>query len=384
MSATGNKTQSKKAPGIPLLSVRGIRIYIDFSWFIIFGLVLVSLALSYFPTQFPHRSQVEYWLLGFVSAILLFASVLLHELGHSLTAQRYGIEIQSITLFFFGGLASLEKEPDRPEQDLKIAAAGPFVSGLISMVCYGLALLIPGGSSTELLRSVLLYIGTINLILLVFNLVPGMPLDGGRIFRAILWKRWHNLRRATVVAGRTGKAFGSFLILLGIVLIILNPISGIWFIIIGMFIRQSAGSSSMMTGFLESLKGIKVRQIMNPQLVTIPDTISLDIFIHEYLFHYHYSSYPVVRDDHLVGMLSVSRVRGIDRDHWPQTPVQQVMTPLDELQVFAPEQEAVDVLRGMLRNDVGRFPVVEDGRLIGIISRREVFQLLRYMDDLGV
>ncbi len=369
--------------GYRLGQVAGIRIVIDPSWLFVFALVVWSLAVGYFPAADPSISGVRAWIMGFVAGLLLFGSVLVHELSHALLARRAGIDVPRIRLFLFGGVSEMTSEPREPRAELRIAAAGPLTSIGLALIfraisSTGLAGALPGG------QAVVDYLAMINLALGLFNLLPGFPLDGGRILRAWLWSRHGNLLRATRSAGRAGSFLGYGLMFFGLVQLIGGAtLSGIWMILIGMFLNQAAGASYQMLLLRDLLSGVRVRQLMTQPVIAVPDHASLEELVQDYFYRHPHGGFPVVSQERLVGMVSLDQIKHVPREEWNRTPVRAVMTPAETLRPLSPEDDSVPALERMIREDVSRLPVVADGRLAGILSRRDVMRLFQIRSDLA-
>ncbi len=367
-----------------LLRIAGIRIVVDPTWFFIFALVVWSLATGYFPQVEPSISRGAAWLLGLVAGLLLFASVLVHELSHALFARAAGIEVPRIRLFLFGGVSEMAAEPRDPRAELRIAAAGPLTSIALAALFWivsrtGLPALLPG------VGLVVDYLAMINLALAIFNLLPGFPLDGGRILRAWLWSRHGNLLRATRTAGRAGQILGFVLMGLGLRNLILGaPLGGIWMILIGLFLNQAAGSSYQTVLIRDLLSGIRVRQLMSQPVIMVPDHVSLEELVNDYFYRHPHGGFPVASGDRLVGMVTLEQLKSVPREEWGRIPVRQVMTRADAVRPLLPDDDCVAALEQMLREGVGRLPVVDEtGRIVGILSRRDVMQLFQIRSDLA-
>jgi Zn-dependent protease/CBS domain-containing protein len=359
--------------------IAGIDIQVNVSWLVILVLLTFSLAVSWFPATVPRQSTLIYWVLGFIAALLLFVSVLLHELAHSLVARARGVPVKSITLFIFGGVSDLEQEPQTPGIEFQIAVVGPLTSLAIGAVTLVAGNLI--GSNAPLVAAVLGYLGVTNLLLGVFNLIPGFPLDGGRVLRAIIWRVTGSLRRATRAATLVGQVIAYLFIVVGVVMFFAGDfINGLWFGFIGWFLLQAAQAANSQV-MLESLfKGVTVGQLMSPAPLTAPANISLQQLVDGYLLPHGVRTVPVVRSDEgrLAGLMTLADIRHVPREQWPQTPVGQVMVPLERLHIIRPQQNLNDVLPLMTGRDVNQLLVVDDaGRLVGILSRDAV---LRYVE----
>ena len=371
--------------GIKLGKLFGIAIEIHHTWFIIFFLVTISLSLSYFPSVAPGLGQLSYWLMGLISAFLLFLSVLLHELSHSLVGTKNGVPMKKITLFLFGGVAQLREEPRNPQVELKMAMAGPLCSLILLIIFSFLYFTLKREGVMIEARVVVLYLAVINAILLIFNLFPGFPLDGGRILRALIWKKKKNLRLATLITTRIGKSFAVFLIIIGFWnAFFLRNLQGLWLVLIGFFLQQAAESGYQQVVFKNLLRGIKVKEMMKKPVVSVPFDISLSELVDRYFLKYHFKSFPVVDSKgHFLGLVTLQNVKEIPSERWLKVKVGDVMhRELAQISV-SPEEEAVEVLDQMIREGIGRMAVLDGKELVGIITRRDIMHLLRIKTDLG-
>lgn len=367
--------------GFNLPRILGIEVRIDYSWFIIFGLLLWTLAATYYPQTFPGQWWVTYWGMGLVSALLLFASVLAHELSHAVVARHYGLPVPRITLFIFGGVAQLGREPVAPRAELFIAGIGPITSIVLGSLFLLLAELIH--AANDIVSHTFLYLGIANIVLAVFNLLPGFPLDGGRVLRAWLWQRWSSLRRATRAAARAGRMTGAALIALGLLQIFLGAfIGGIWMIFIGLFLRQAATSSYEMTALEEMLRDVTVGEIMHEQPVSVPEDLTLDRLVEDFFYHYRFTSFPVEHNDELVGLVHINQVKDVPHGEWALRRVAEVMTPRADILVVAPDDPAMHAFRQMSQTGASKLPVIRQGRLVGIVTARDILQMFRIRSDL--
>jgi len=376
-----------KVRGLSLLRVGGIQIIIDYSWFVIFFLVIYSMTEVYFLQTQGRYSTPEYWIMGLAAATLLFVSVLVHELAHSFVALRHGVEVVSIRLFIFGGVAQIASEPKSGRHEFLIALAGPVASMILACffggIYYLFSLLWSPSSALGVIAGCL---ALANAGLALFNLIPGFPLDGGRILRAILWDRWNDTGRATKVVSQIGNVFALLLIALGVVQFLLakNLISGLWFIFIGLFMKQSALGSYQAVVLREALAGVKVRQIMTENVVAVDWLASLEELVRDYIYRHQFTHFPVFNRDELLGMVSLAQVKDVPKDLWPFKQVRDIMAPIDDVPSLKPNDDATEALSRMVSDDLGRMPVSEDGRLVGIVSRRDILNLFKIKSDLGL
>jgi Zn-dependent protease/predicted transcriptional regulator len=365
--------------------VLGIRVIADYSWFLIVALIAGTLTVASFPSALPGRSTLSYLTLGVITAFFFFASVLVHELAHSVVAVLNGIPVRKITLFLFGGVAEISKEPPDPTTELKVALAGPATSAALAAGFWAAVLLMGPEPARPGLQLALLHLAVANTSLLIFNLLPGLPLDGGRVLRAIIWKVSKNLRRATYVASTAGKVLAGLLIILGIVAILSGAyiIPGLWFIFIALFLRQAAESSYRQIVMREALAGVRVASVMTRDVVTVSPEISLVELIDRFLLRYHFTCYPVVSGDRPVGVITIKLVKHVPRDAWGTTRVAQAMVPITDAVSLTPEDDIPTAIQKMAASGMGRLPVIAGRELVGIVSRRDIMAYLQIRSDLS-
>lgn len=368
-------------PGsIRIFRIAGIDIYINFSWIIILVFLTFSLATGWFAALYPGWATATYWLVSFIAAILLFGSVLLHELAHSFVARARGLPVKSIVLFIFGGVSNIEREPGSPGVEFQMAFVGPLTSLVIGVICYLLLLAMRGSNSP--IAAILGYLAVTNILLGIFNLIPGFPLDGGRVLRSIIWRISGNLVTATRVATVVGQVIAYLFILIGIFFFFTgNFLDGIWLGFIGWFLLSSAQSAGTQTMLRTSFQGVTVSQIMNSSPMTVPANISLQRLVHEYFIPQGLRSALVMQGDQLAGLVTLSDIRHVPQEQWSQTPVGYIMIPLERLHTVTPDQQLNDVLPLMTGRDVNQLPVVQDGRLVGILSRDAIMRFLEVRRD---
>jgi Zn-dependent protease/predicted transcriptional regulator len=369
--------------GIDLFKVAGIQIAIDYSWTVIFVLVLWSLSAGYFPLQYPGYAWPRYWGVGLVATVLFFASVLIHELAHSLVANRLGQNVRRITLFIFGGMAHLSREPSDATVELQIAAAGPIMSLILGGVFWLTEMLLHGVATAPLWTAMLRYLAYINVALAVFNLLPGFPLDGGRILRGFLWRRSGDLRAATARAADwgTGIAFG--LMGLGVLEIFGGAlIGGLWLIFIGMFLRGAARTSYHGVVVEQALRGARVRDLMIADPIMIPGDMTVEQAIEEQFLRHGFGGFPVGHDREIEGLVSLAQLTQCRRDERAVRTVREIMRPAADILKISANAPVSDALRKMVSSDSGRLLVTEGNRVVGLITRSLITRLIQVKTEL--
>jgi len=369
------------SPGsVQVARVLGIPVFVHFSWFVVFGLIAWTLATGYFPQRYPNLPVTSYWAKGLLASLLFFVSILLHELGHSVVALKSGIAIRSITLFIFGGVARLERDPPDGRTELRMAAAGPAVSVVLAGLFLAAgALARPGGTAWAVAR----YLAVINLVVAAFNLVPAFPLDGGRLLRGLLWKSMGKAR-ATRVAARAGTLFAYFLIASGVVSMLRGSgISGMWYVLIGWFLKDAAAGAYQSARVDEALRGVTAGDAMVKDPATLPAEISLAEAVHEHFLRTGYGAYPVLRGDAPVGLLCRRDVLKVPAEDRERTSVQAAMTPLAELAVVPPAAPLIRAMSRMAESGVGRVLVMDGNRLAGLLTMGSVLRHVRVREELG-
>ncbi len=371
--------------GLPLFSVMGIRIVADYSWFLIVALIAGSLSMGWFPSVLPDRSLVQYVSLGLITAFFFFASVLVHELSHSIVAVLHGIPVRKITLFLFGGVAEISREPDDPTTELKVALAGPAVSAVLAAGFWAAVFLLGMRSGRPAAQLSFLYLAIANTFLLAFNLLPGLPLDGGRVLRAIIWRVTGNLKRATYVASVTGQAIAGIMIIVGLVAILFahQIVTGLWLIFIALFLRQAAEASYRQVMMKQAVRGATVGDAMTRDVVTVSPALSLSELVDEHFLHHHFSCYPVVEGDRMLGFVTIKDIKHVPRAQWSRTRVGDVMTALTEENTLRPTDGIPGAMRKLAGTGSGRLPVAENGRLVGIVTRGDIMRNLEIRSDLS-
>ena len=375
MSPNGGEQKSWR--GITLFKIFGIRISLDFSWFIIFALVFFALSAGYMPRAFPGQTSQSYWVAGFIATLLFFASVMIHEIAHSLVAIHHGIDIPEITLFIFGGVSRLSQEPSDPQTEFKIAVVGPLTSFVLAAFFWGLGVLLKN-FSPSLIAVVVGYLAWINLILGIFNLVPGFPLDGGRLLRAFLWWKTGSLTRATRVASDFGKGFAVAIMILGGLQIFAGDlINGLWFIFIGMFLRGMSSQGYEELVIRKALEGVHVDEVMVREVVTVPPDLTISQLIHDYFLHYAYRGFPVTDNGRVLGVVSVTAVRQLRREEYDHRHVAEIMTPLCEDLRVDGQASLADALMKMSQEQQDHLLVLQGGRLAGLVTKTGLLRFVQ-------
>ena len=366
---------------IPLGKIFGIPIGLDYSWFVIFALLTWMLAVSYYPDEFKHWPPLLYWLMGAVTAIMFFGSVLLHELGHSVVALRYGIPVRSITLFLFGGIAQIGAEPPSAIAEFFIAVAGPLVSLVLAILFNAAQPLVAG---MEPLLGVAKYLAYINLALVLFNLIPGYPLDGGRVLRAIVWAITGNMGRSTLIAANVGRFFAFLLIFTGVWQIFTGNLGGgLWIAFIGWFLDSAASVQIEQVMLRGLLTGHPVSQAMSTHCAVIPEDLTLQHLVDEHILGSGQRSFLVNRGDKTIGLITLHRIKEVPRSEWATTSVAQTMLALAQLKCIDSDAELWSALEMMDRNGFNQMPVIRDQHVIGMLSREDAITFLRTLQEFG-
>ena len=368
--------------------VFGIDIKIDSSWIVIFILVTWNLAGSYFPKDHPHWPFALNWALGLLTSLLFFGSVLAHELTHSLVAKKQGEEVSSITLFILGGVAQIKEEPDEPLKEFRMAVVGPLSSFALAGMFFVLSRQwLP---LSEPLRASASYLALINLILGAFNLLPGFPLDGGRVFRSIVWKITGDLKKATRIASMAGDGIAYLMIIVGILHFLGVPpfpggsVGGLWFVLIGWFLHNAATRGYSQVMIKSALEGLKARDLMNVEFETVPAGLPVQSLVDDYILKKKERVFLVTVGGELKGIVCLEDVKGLPREEWPQSSVSQIMTPKDELHFVTIDADGAQILATLTARDVHQVPVMDGGKVAGVICRTDVLRVLQLKAELGV
>lgn len=387
--------------GIRIGQLFGINIRLDWSWLLIFLLISWNLA-TVFGQMHPDWTLALQGGVAVVAALLFFASVLAHELAHSLMARAQGVPVRSITLFLFGGVSNIQQEPPSPRAEFLITIVGPITS-----VVLGIIFILMGSgfiSGTELsmsnpqavfnqagpLTTILLWLGPINLVLGVFNMIPGFPLDGGRILRSILWAGTDNLRRATRWASWVGQSIAWLLILGGVAMIFGAQIpffgsgfvNGLWLAFIGWFLNSASIQSYRQVVVQDLLEDVPVSRVMRTDPPTVTPDSSVSSLVHDSVMSTDDHAFPVQENGRLVGLVTLEDIRSVDREQWDARQVREIMTPAEKLRTVTPEEDASDALNKLQRPDIRQVPVQENGRLSGLVRRRDIMKWLQLQGEM--
>lgn len=365
---------------VKLGRIAGIAIGLHYSWFIIALLIALSLA-EHFHLVNPHWSDTMLWSAAILTSVLFFLTLLLHELAHSLLAKARGLRVKEITLFALGGVSQIESEAPDAKGEFWIAIVGPITSVVIGFILIGLAWLSGVRFGTEPstpVAAVLLWLGYINIALAAFNMIPGYPLDGGRVLRAILWWITRNADRSTRLASQIGEVVAFLIILLGLFQFFTEHgnFGGLWLAFIGWFLLDAARTTYAQAGLTSALRGRRVGDIMDRNCPTVESYLNLQDFVDEYLLRSGLRGHVVIQNQEIVGLITPHEVRKVPRDLWPQTSIQAAMLPLSKVRTVSPETPALQALQMMGRDDINQLPVVSNGHLEGIFSRTHVVRFL--------
>jgi Zn-dependent protease len=369
--------------------ILGIPIYLHSTWVIIFAAITYSLAMQ-FAQEHPHWNPARHWSVGLFTSVLFFGSLVFHELAHSVVAQHYKIRVLSITLFIFGGVARIERDPSKAIQEFNIAIAGPLASGFLAFVFLGLTKLFP---SSGIVYSPALWLGTMNAWLAIFNLLPGFPLDGGRIFRSVIWGVNKDFSRATRLAGASGRFIAYMMILIGgfgVFRGLSTPnlvVPGLWLVFIGFFLLNAAQESVAQLAIRENLAGLTAADVMSHEIPVIDRTISLEEYGAEVL-RTGRRCHLVITDERLIGMMNVHKLNSVPREEWADTSVQAVMIPREQILWATPDEPLLGLLERLLSADVNQMPIVSGSdngaaHIVGMVTRDSILRVLRIRAELG-
>lgn len=366
---------------IPLGRIFGIKIGLHLSWFLIAWLIVFSLS-GQFHAKHPQWGNGEILVLSIATALLFFVSLLLHELAHSLVATSRGLPVREITLFALGGVSQIERDAATAKTEFWMALVGPLTSAVIGVVCrVGAALLT--GIAPEPITEMLLWLGYINFALAAFNMIPGYPLDGGRVLRAIIWWKTGDVDRSTRLAARTGQAAGGLFIVFGIVQYFSGAgFGGLWMAFIGWFLLQSAGESYRATGMKHSLEGVRVAEVMARDCPTVDSHQNLRDFVDQVLLRTGQRCFVVLQNGVVAGLVTPHEIKEVSQNRWPYTTLDDIMKPLDEMHTVTPDTSLTSALEVMSKEDLNQLPVLSGGHLEGVLSRADILSFLQLKSEL--
>ncbi len=372
--------------GIPIGTYFGIPVKLHWSWFIIFGLITYFLATGYFQPEFPGWSTPLYYGVSAGTSILFFVSVLVHELSHSRVAQAAGMKISGITLFIFGGVSQLTEEPRTAGIEFRMAIAGPGSSLIIGGIFLGIYF--ATRHSIDVLAGLSFWLGYINVALAVFNMIPGFPLDGGRVLRSILWWRSGNLRSSTRTAANMGRGVGYLFIFGGIFLIFWGwpdwLFQGLWIAMIGWLLENAAVGSYRQVALHDMLQGHKVSEVMSRECTMIPASTTVEQLVNEHILTSGRRCFPVIDNGRALGLITMHNVKVVPREQWGRRTVKEVMTPMDKVKQVGPDEDLTSVMQLLTDEDINQLPVVEDNKVVGIVGRDRLLTFINTRAELGM
>ena len=360
--------------------ILGIEIRIHISWLLIFAFLTWSLAAGYFPSLLPNAPTAEYWALGAISSIALFASVLAHEIGHSFVARRNGIPVKDITLFIFGGASNITKEAETAGAEFRMAFTGPVVSFVLGAIFLAVYYAAGGSGSKTAFSAAMLYLGQINFVLGAFNLLPGFPLDGGRVFRSIVWSINHDALKATRIAATTGQVIAYIFIFGGIALAFVNGISGLWLAFIGWFLASAASASLQQSVLMETLKGVKVKEITRSGIKTGEPSLTIEQAL-SVMLDSHQRALPVMDNGQMLGLVSMTDIKRTSRDNWPVETIDRIMTPVASVKTIAPDDDLTKAVELMQSEGFNQLPVMSGSQLRGLVSRSDLLNYIQLKQE---
>lgn len=355
---------------ISLFSLLGSKVKVDISWLLLGFLIAWTMAVAMFPARYPGLTPQAYWLMGIASAVGALISIVFHEFSHALITNYYGLPVKSITLFIFGGVAEMEQAPVNPKTELLMASSGPLASFILALCFYGLLLLSIATGLPLVIIAMLRFMVFINGFLAVFNLIPAFPLDGGRMLRALVWRKTNNLNSATRMSSRIGSGFGLVLMILAIVSLFHgNFVTGLWWFLIGAYLRAAAGASYKQLLIREIVRGKPVRQFMERHPVVITTSMNVQYVANRYLSNRNVKTFPVVQDGKLVGCIRADDIRAIPKSKWAQTNLLDLVSACPHNADISPNTDTGSILTDMVKGNADTpYMVVDRGRLVGVIS----------------
>jgi Zn-dependent protease/CBS domain-containing protein len=369
-------------PSLRLGRIAGIEIGVHYTWLFAFALIAWSLAEGFFPSAF-RGSRATYWATGVLAALLLFVSVIVHELAHSVVARARGMTVNGITLFIFGGVSNLGDEAKRPQDEFAVAVVGPLISLALAGVAWGLLQLLGGGRGP--VTATLEYLALINALLAAFNMLPGFPLDGGRVLRSILWATMRSLVRATNIAAGVGQVCAWLLIAWGFFQVVVQGdlFGGLWIALIGWFLNSAADASRREVRVRGQFQGVRVQQVMEPSPDTVSPETSVAVLVEEWFLQRGRRAMPVRQGDRLVGIVTLTDVKGVPQQRWAQAQVAEIMTR-SPLYSVRPEDDVALALQLLAEHDIHQVVVLQGERLVGLLTRAHLIRYMQFAQELGV
>lgn len=362
-----------------LFTLLGFRVWVDATWLLLAALIVWSLAAQVFPFQFRGLGWPVYLAMGLVGAAGFFLSIVLHELSHSLVARRFGIPMRGITLFIFGGVAEMHDEPRSPAAEFLMAVVGPLTSLVLGAALLLVSALAPGSPWLGIAG----YLGVINLLLAVFNLLPAFPLDGGRLLRSALWRLRGDFRWATRISASIGQGFGVLLMAAGAVWFVFGHlVTGVWWFVLGLFLQNAAQSAYRQVLVRRALEGETVRRFLQPDPVAVPRATTIDRLVDDFVYRYGHKTFPVTEGERLVGCVGTRQIKDLPRGEWISTTVGAVMVPCSDDNAVSPDLDVMQALELMNRTQEQRLMVVEGDRLVGAVTAQDLLRFFSLKMDL--
>jgi len=371
-----------KTGGFSLIRIGGIEVLVDYSWVVMFFVVTVITENS-FSQIYPDHSTAFYWFIGAIVSILVFLSVLIRELAHAFAATRFGIRITNMRLHIFG--CPVLPDPRSGRHEFLIAIAGLAANVVVGSFCLAVYAYFWYMQHTTPIRGIAAYLASANFLLAAVHMIPGFPLDGGRILRAILWDRWNDMARATRIVSQIGNGLGLFFIIFGILqfLVTQSMVAGLLFLV-GLFMKQSSAVHFRSVVEQRSLANVQVQQVMSSNVVTVDWLVSVDNLIKDYFYKYRFKNIPVCNRDDIIGMVYLNGVKSVSKDLWTFKQVRDIMVSIEDVLCTRPDTDAAEVLKKMESEKIVCMPVMQDNRLVGIITRSDILKLFRIKSDLGI
>jgi len=371
--------------GIPIGRFFGITVKLHWSWFIIFAWLTWMLATEFFPSfeDYQDWRPATYWIIGLVTSILFFASVLAHEMAHSLVAKAAGLKVSAITLFIFGGVSQLTEEPKSPGSEFRMAVAGPGTSLVIGGACWGI--FFATRHSVSPVAGMTLWLGYINVALAAFNMIPGFPLDGGRVLRSVLWWRSRNLRKSTRIASVIGRGFGYAFIFGGIALVFIEVyLLGLSLVIIGWILENAAAGSYRQVALRDLLQGHKVSEVMTQDCMAVPPALTVEQLVNDHILVSGRRCYSVADYGRALGLVTAHDVKAVERKLWPVKTVREIMTPIDKMRQVRPDDDLSSVMYLIMEKNVNQVPVLQDSNIVGMVWRDSLLTFVHLRSELGI